>query len=109
MGTPKVLVGRLLDNQMVMKPIKGLRTADWLKWLDADELVEFITELLFLTAQIAKGRKKPAEVALFLSEWRETALLNQEPDILEDIAEADKELNAGGGKNWTLIKQEIGL
>jgi hypothetical protein len=31
-------------------------------------------------------------------------MLNQEPDVLRDIAEAEAELDAGGGKEWSLIK-----
>ena len=41
--------------------------------------------------------------------WRETALINSEPDVLADIAEAEQELDAGGGKPWEQIKREIGL
>lgn len=109
MGTPKVVVGRLIDNRLIFKPVAISKTTDWLKWLDSDELVEFTADLLKLVEQIAKGRKKPAEIALFLSEWRETALLNQEADVLRDITEAEEELNAGGGKDWSLLKKEIGL
>jgi hypothetical protein len=36
-------------------------------------------------------------------------LLNSEPEVLEDIAEAEQELAAGGGKAWSQIKKEIGL
>lgn len=46
-------------------------------------------------------------MTVFLDEWRETALLNLEPDIIEEIAEAEKELDAGGGKEWAQIKKEI--
>ena len=28
---------------------------------------------------------------------------------IEDIVEAERELDAGGGKTWSLIKEEIGL
>ena len=93
MRTPKVVVGRLIDGSLIFKPITISKTADWLKWLEPDELVEFTADLLKLVEQIAKGRKNSAELALFLSEWRETALLNQETDVLRDITEAEEELN----------------
>ena len=109
MGTPKVVVGRLIDGNLIFKPVTISKTADWLKWLDSDELVEFTADLLKLVERIAKGRKNSTELALFLSEWRETALLNQETDVLRDIKEAEEELNAGGGKDWSLLKKEIGL
>lgn len=44
---------------------------------------------------MAKGKKDSFELAVFLSEWRETALLNQETDVLKDIAKAKEELNTG--------------
>ncbi|MBM3235805.1 hypothetical protein FJZ31_05855 [Candidatus Poribacteria bacterium] len=109
MGTPKVVIGRLLDDRLIFKPVAISKTAYWLKWLDSDELVEFTADLLKLVEQIAKGRKNSTELALFLSEWRETALLNQETDVLRDIMEAEEELNSGRGKDWTLLKKEVGL
>lgn len=55
-------------------------------------------------------KKKDADTfTIFLSEWLETALINTELDVLADIAEAEQELDAGGGKPWAQIKQEIGL
>ncbi len=86
--------------RLIFKPVAISKTTDWLKWLDSDELVEFTADLLKLVEQIAKGRKDSTKLALFLSEWRETALLNQETDVLRDITEAEEELNAGGGKDW---------
>jgi hypothetical protein len=109
MGSPEVVVGRLFDGRLIFKPVAISKAADWLKWLDSDELVEFTADLLKLVEQISKGRKSSEDVALFLSEWRETALLNQEADVLKDIAEAEEELNAGEGKSWNIIKRDIGL
>ncbi|MBC8235250.1 hypothetical protein H8E77_37370 [bacterium] len=109
MGTPKVVVGRLIDDSLIFKPVAISKTADWLKWLESNELVEFTADLLKLVEQIAKGRKSSTELALFLSKWRETALLNQETDVLRDIVEAEEELNIGGGKDWSLLKKEVGL
>ena len=82
---------------------------DWFKWLESEELVEFFEELLKLITQISEGKKDATTLSTFLSEWRETALINSEPDVLADIAEAERELNAGGGKPWPQIKKEIGL
>ena len=109
MGNPKVVVGRLLDNRLLFSPIRVSKATDWLKWLDFDELAEFTTDLLSLVAQIAGGKKDVTLLTRFLDEWRETALLSQETDVLLDITEAEKELNSGDGKEWTLIKNEIGL
>ena len=82
---------------------------DWHKWLEPEELVEFLEELLKLVTQISEGKKDATTLSIFLSEWRETALINTEPDVLADIAEAEQELDAGGGKPWSQIKKEIGM
>ena len=82
---------------------------EWIKWLEAEELVEFFTDLLARVTQISEEKSETSTLTTFLSEWRETALLNSEPDVLADIAEAQQELAAGGGRQWSDIKKEIGL
>ena len=82
---------------------------DWHKWLEPEELVAFFEELLRLVTQISEEKKDAAALSAFLADWRETALINSEPDVLTDIAEAEQELDAGGGKPWSQIKKEIGL
>ena len=82
---------------------------DWHKWLEPEELVEFFEELLKLVTQISEGTEDAETLAFFFADWRETALINSEPDVLADIAEAERELDAGGGKSWSQIKKEIGL
>ena len=98
-----------MNDQLFVKSVKTPKHLDWLKQLDPEELVEFFAELLKLVPQISEGKKDAEELSIFLSEWRETAVLNSEPEILEDILEAERELAAGGGKSWSLIKKEIGL
>ena len=78
-------------------------------WLETEELVEFFAELFKLLTRISEGKKDAETLSIFLSEWRETALINSEPEVLADIVEAQKELAAGSGKEWTQIKKEIGL
>ncbi len=109
MKKPKLVVGRLLDDQLLVKSIATSKSFDWLKWLETEELVEFFAQLLSLVTQISKKKKDAAVLSTFLAEWRETALLNLEPEVIEDIAEAERELDAGKGKAWSLIKEEIGL
>ena len=62
-----------------------------------------------LLTRISEGKQDAETLSIFLSEWRETALINSEPDVLADIVEAQQELAAGGGKEWAQIKKEIGL
>jgi hypothetical protein len=94
MGSPKVIIGRLINDKITFKPVLISKETEWVKWLDSEELVEFTTQLLKLVERIAKGRKTANDLELFLSEWRETALINQENDVLNDIIEAESELNA---------------
>ncbi len=98
-----------MNDQLFVKSVTTSKHLDWIKQLDPEELVEFFAELLTLVTQISDGKKEVETLSVFLSEWHETALLNSEPEVLEDILEAERELTAGGGKAWSLIKKEIGL
>ncbi len=106
MKNPKLVVGHLMNDQLFVKSVRTSKHLNWLKQLDAEELVEFFAELLKLVTQISEGKKDAETLSLFLDEWHETALLNSESGVLEDIIEAAKELDAGGGKPWSLIKQD---
>ncbi len=109
MKKSKLVVGHLMNDQLLVKSVATSKSFDWLKWLETEELVEFFAKLLKLVTQISQKKKDAAALSIFLAEWRETALLNLEPEVIEDIAEAERELDAGGGKAWSLIKEEIGL
>ena len=109
MKKPKLVVGHLMNDQLLVKSVTTSKHLDWVRWLDTEELVEFFAALLKLVSQISEGKKDTETLSIFLAEWRETALINSEPEILADIAEAQQELAAGGGKTWTQIKKEIGL
>jgi hypothetical protein len=98
-----------MNDQLFVKSITTSKHLDWLKQLDPEELVELFAELLKLVTQILDRKKDAETLSIFLSEWRETALLNSEPEVLEDILEAERELAGGDGKSWSLIKKEIGL
>ena len=109
MKKPKLVVGHLMNDQLFVKSVTISKHLDWLKWLDPEELVEFFEELLKLMTQISERKKDADTLTIFLSEWRETALINTEPDVFADIAEAQRELAAGGGKPWSQIKKDLGL
>ncbi len=109
MKKSKLVVGQLANDQLLVKSVTTSKHVDWIKWLETEELVEFFEELLKLVTQISEEKKDAKTLSLFLSGWRETALINSEPDVLADIAEAERELDAGGGKPWSQIKKEIGL
>ncbi len=109
MKKSKLVVGHLMNDQLLVKSVTTSKSFDWLKWLETEELVEFFAELFKLLTRISEGKKDAELLSIFLTEWRETALINSEPDVLADIVEAQQELDSGGGKEWTQIKQEIGL
>ena len=109
MKRPKLVVGHLMNDQLLVKSVTTPKHSDWLKWLEVEELVEFFGELLKLMTQISEGKKDATMLSAFLADWRETAMINSEPEVLADIAEAEQELDAGGGKPWPQIKKEIGL
>ena len=109
MKKSKLVVGHLMNDELFVKSVTPSKSFDWLKWLEAEELVEFFAELFKLLTQISEGKKDVETLSIFLSEWRETALINSEPDILADMTQAEQELDAGGGIPWSQIKEEIGL
>ena len=109
MKNPKIVVGHLMNDELFVKSLPASKHLNWIKWLEADELVEFFAELFKLITRISEGEKDTDTLTSFLSAWRETALINSEPEVLADIAEAEQELDAGGGKPWAQIKREIGL
>lgn len=86
MESPKVVIGKLINNEITFKPMAISKETEWLKWLDPEELSEFTKQLLKLVNKITKGKKTVDDLELFISEWRETASIYQEKDILEDIA-----------------------
>ncbi len=109
MEKPKLVVGHLISGQLFVKSVTASKHYDWHEWLEPEELVEFFEELLELVTRISEGKENATTLSAFLADWRETALINSEPDVLADIAEAEQELDAGGGKPWSQIKKEIGL
>ncbi len=105
----EIVAGHHVNGRLIVKSIVPPNSLDWIENLETEEFVEFFEELLKQLSQISEGKKDAATLTIFLSEWRETALINTEPDVLSDIAEAERELDAGGGKPWPQIKKEIGL
>ena len=91
----KLVIGYLMNNQLSVKSVPTSKNLGWLTQLDPEELVDFLAELLKLVTQISEEKKDAETLSIFLSEWRETALLNSEPEVLENILEAEREL-AGG-------------
>lgn len=109
MKNTKLVVGHLMKDQLFVKAITTSKHLSWIKYLEPEELADFFDELIKIVSRVSEGKKSVENLALFLDEWRETALINSESDVMYEIAEAENELNAGGGKEWEEIKKEIGL
>ena len=109
MKNSKLVVGHLLKDRLSVKSFTITKHLNWIKHLESDEVAEFFDELLKMVNSVSEGKKSTETLTIFLDEWRETALLNKETDVLEDIIDAERELNAGGGKEWSQLKKEIGL
>ena len=110
MRKAKLVVGHLINDKLIVKSVTtSQKDLEWLKWLETEELVDFFEELLQLVTHISEGKKEAAQLSMFLADWRETALLNSEPEVLADIVEAEQELDAGGGTPWHQLKAELGL
>jgi hypothetical protein len=81
----------------------------WIEFLELDELVEFVTELFEMTSSVKAGENTIQDLIQLLEEWRETALLNQESGILQDVQEAEQEISTGGGKDWDVVAKDLGV
>ena len=114
MKKAKLVVGYLIEDEMLVKSVKISKPLDWISSLVVEELVPFFEELLELIAQISEGKEDSETLRTFLDHWRETALesedyariweslppllqrvlLHPESDVLADMTEAEQELDS---------------
>ena len=94
MKKPKIVVGHLMNDELFVKSVTISKSNDWIKWLETDKLIGFLEDLLKLVAQISEDKESAKTLSIFLSDWREIALINSEPNVLADIFEAEQELDA---------------
>ena len=118
MKKPKLAVGYLTDDGVLVQSVEIPKLLDWIKQLDPEELVEFFEHLLQIAIQISKGTEDRETLEEFFAYWREiaseaenyeenynsffksladsirTTLLNSGGDILANIAEAQQELDS---------------
>ena len=114
MKKAKLVVGYLIEDEMLVKSVKISKPLDWIGSLVVEELVPFFEELLKLIAQISEGKEDSETLRTFLDHWRETALesedyariweslppllqrvlLHPESDVLADMTEAEQELDS---------------
>ena len=114
MKEAKLVVGYLIEDEMLVKSVKISKPLDWISSLVVEELVPFFEELLELIAQISEGKEDSETLRTFLDHWRETALesedyariweslppllqrvlLHPESDVLASMTEAEQELDS---------------
>ena len=68
MKKPKLVVGQLTDDALLVKSITTSKHFDWVKWLEPEEFVAFFADLLKLAKRISEGKKDAATLSIFFSE-----------------------------------------
>lgn len=114
MKEAKLVVGYLIEDEMLVKSVKISEPLDWISSLVVEELVPFFEELLELIAQISEGKEDSETLRTFLDHWCETALesedyariweslppllqrvlLHPESEVLAGMTEAEQELDS---------------
>ena len=114
MKEAKLVVGYLIEDEMLVKSVKISEPLDWISSLVVEELVPFFEELLELIAQISEGKEDSETLRTFLDHWCETALesedyariweslppllqrvlLHPDSDVLADMTETEQELDS---------------
>ncbi len=114
MKKAKLVVGYLIEDEMLVKSVKISKPLNWISSLVVEELVPFFEGLFELIAQISEGKEDSETLRTFLDHWRETALesedyariweslppllqrvlLHPESDVLSDMTEAEQELDS---------------
>jgi hypothetical protein len=105
----KLVLGSYEADNLLMETFDIPERMQWLTFLHVGELVQFVKELFETILAVNAGERTIQELSRFLDEWHETALLNHEQDVLQDLHEAEWELDSGGGKEWGVLKKELGL
>ena len=114
MKKAKLVVGYLIEDEMLVKSVKISKPLNWISSLVVEELVPFFEGLFELIAQISEGKEDSETLRTFLDHWHETALesedyariweslppllqrvlLHPESDVLSDMTEAEQELDS---------------
>ena len=94
MKMPKLVVGYLMDDEVLVKSFTIPESHNWIKWLASEELAQFFGELLELMIQISEGKENSETLQTFLEywheiaeEWRKIALGDTDPAMFEEDSE----------------------
>jgi hypothetical protein len=91
----KIVVGQLIDDEMIVKVVTTPEHLEWIKWLDPEELTAFFEELLNLVTQIAQEKEPGETLTIFLDQYRANAAINAKlygsqniTDTVQDVVDA---------------------
>ena len=105
MKMPKLVVGYLMNDEVVVKSFTIPESHDWIKWLANEELAQFFGELFELMIQISEEKEDSETLQAFLeywqeiaAEWRELALGDTERAIFEE----DSQTSSTVVTDWNL-------
>lgn len=112
MKMPKLVVGYLLDDEVLVKSFTIPESHEWIKWLANEELAQFFGELFELMIQISEEKEDSETLQAFLeywqeiaAEWRELALGDTEHAIFEE----DSQTSSTVITDWSLEALETDL
>ena len=95
MENSKIVVGQLIDDEMIVKVVTTPEHLEWIKWLDPEELTAFFEELLNLVTQIAQEKEPGETLTIFLDQCRANAAINAKlygsqniTDTVQDVVDA---------------------
>ena len=95
MENSKIVVGQLIDDEMLVKVVTTPEHLEWIKWLGPEELTTFFEELLNLVTQIAQEKEPSETLAIFLDQCRANAAINAKlygsrniTDTVQGVADA---------------------
>ena len=95
MENSKIVVGQLIDDEMLVKVVPTPEHLEWIKWLDPEELTAFFEELLNLVTQIAQEKEPSETLTIFLDQCRANAAINAKlygsqniTDTVQDVVDA---------------------
>ena len=103
----KIVVGHLIEDEMLVKAVTTPEHLQWLKWLDPEELTAFFEELLNLATQIAQEKEPSETLTIFLDQSRANAAINAELYGSKNITDTVQEVADALGIDIDEVGQEV--
>ena len=106
----QVIVGKMALPRAVgqMSLFSLPQDVAWLRHLSADEIAEFLSELLD-TVNRACVDQDWSLVVKVLESWKATAEIEADPELKAKVEQGLRELDAGQGVSWEELREELNL